>query len=482
MGGWNRLGKLATALWLLAVLGVLATGCQNRKKVYNPYESEEIPAAFFEGRAPSRFVAVSEMDAGTAATLAARQTPAPLPVVQDKSDELMAMLDASQASGYRLGAGDVLEIIYQLKSVLSEEAYRLETQDGLRIAFLYTPKLDADVFVRTDGKVNLPLVGDVPAAGRTTEELRQQLVELYSKTLRDPVIQVFVTRSNNAIEELKRAITTAPRGQSRLTPVRPDGYISLPLIGEVRAANRTVEELSHDIVEMYARANVQNIDVTVVLLEVKAPVVYVLGDVANPGPITMVWQTDLWRAIGLAGGITESGDRAAVTLVRSTQQGETRETYNFDRWLSGANPGENAVLRRGDVVHVPRLIGQYVYVLGEVEKPGRVKLERGETLHASQALSLGGRILTTGRQRQVLVLSRAENGEPMLTEVDLRAIVRPRNYDHPEDYPPRDPILKPGDVVYVPTSPVGDFNHFAANWFRNGIWAVVPFNVVYNLN
>jgi polysaccharide export outer membrane protein len=471
----NRKVHLLPLALIIALIAIVA-GCADN--VYTPYgTSEEIPKAFYEGRPENRRFPVDRLDNDTSVTLAMKHFPPP-PLPKVTAEEAAA---AIAEEGYLMGPGDVLEIIYQLKAEGTQEEYRLEVLDAFRVSFLYTPNLDAEVTVRPDGKVNLPIVGDIQAGGRTLREVKQELVTLYSKSLRDPVIQVVVTRSNNAIEELKRAITTAPRGQSRLTPIRPDGYISLPLIGDIKAAGRTIPDLSDAVVKRYREESVRNIDVTVVLLEVKAPVVFIMGEVNRPGPITLETPTDIWRAIGLAGGFTDSANPGAVRLARAMNGTEARYELDFFVWSSGRDTTENVLLQRGDIVHVPREAGRFVYVMGEVEKPGRLKLEMGEEIRVSQALATAGRILSTARRSQVLLLSK-HKGEPIVMEVDLRAIMNPNNYTDPGDYPPRDPVLKAGDVVYVSSSPVGDFNHFAEVWFRNGIWTVIPFTVVYNLN
>jgi protein involved in polysaccharide export with SLBB domain len=66
------------------------------------------------------------------------------------------------------------------------EEYRLRIGDQLSIKFFYDPQLDEDVVIRPDGRISLPLVGEVLAAGRTPAELRQTLVEAYTGTLRQP--------------------------------------------------------------------------------------------------------------------------------------------------------------------------------------------------------------------------------------------------------------------------------------------------------
>jgi polysaccharide export outer membrane protein len=225
-----------------------------------------------------------------------------------------------------------------------------------------------------------------------------------------------------------------------------------------------------------------DIDVTVVLLEVKSPVVYVFGRVNKPGAIVMQGPLDVWRTVGEAGGFTPDADRSNVILTRSTSQGDRRFVLDFLAWQHGSTVRDNAAVQRGDVIFVPESAARYVYVLGEVEKPGRVALGQEEVIRASQALAMGGRILSSASREDILILRTNKRREPVVIELNLLDVMQPDHYDEPGDYTPRDPVLQSGDVVYVPSSKIGDVNRFAETWFTNGIWAIIPFNVTANYN
>ncbi len=74
--------------------------------------------------------------------------------------------------------------------------YVVQPGDTLTVKFYYHPDHDQDVIVRTDGKIVMPLVGDVPAAGMTPAKLAEQLTRAHSKNLRDPVVAVSVKAMN----------------------------------------------------------------------------------------------------------------------------------------------------------------------------------------------------------------------------------------------------------------------------------------------
>lgn len=379
---------------------------------------------------------------------------------------------------YLLGPGDILEVIYQLKAVKRNESYKIKIQDELDVTFYYTSKLNRRVTVRTDGYISLPLVGDIEVFGRTTSEVQKDLVSKYANILKEPVIEVTVAKSNWAIEELKRAITTAPRGQSRMEPIRPDGCISLPLIGDVLLGGKTVSEAGDAIVQKYMDLGVMDIDVTVVLLEVKSPIAYVMGDVLKPGPVVISENIDVWRTISLAGGFTTEADKKHIVVAKtSVNEGEKRFVLDFDKWKSSLDGTENTAIRRGDIIYVPKIKDRYVYILGAVEKPGRVELDGEQAMTASQVVAMGGRIKAGANEGQVLILRRSPENDPIVIEANLKQVFNPDNYDSKKDYPPRDPYVQPGDIVFVPTKFIGDINRFAEAYFKDGIWTIVPFGV-----
>jgi polysaccharide export outer membrane protein len=122
---------------------------------------------------------------------------------------------------------------------------------------------------------------------------------------------------------------------STIVPVRPDGKISIPLIGEMPASGKTATELQKEIAQKYARF-VAEPSVTVVVKEVNSPKVSVLGEVKNPGVYKIRDRATVLDAIALAGGLTEYAKKDKVTVIRVDAAGEQRHIrVNLDDQIKG---------------------------------------------------------------------------------------------------------------------------------------------------
>jgi polysaccharide export outer membrane protein len=138
---------------------------------------------------------------------------------------------------------------------------------------------------------------------------------------------------------------------SRELPVRPDGKISLPLIGDVVAAGKPPRALGEEI-ETRLRDYLTSPSVTVIVKEVNSLKVYLLGEVVEPGPIMLRSTLRLLQAISMAGGVTEFGGRGGVLIYRQTPLREEVLQISYRDLLKGENPGDNIVLQPNDTIVV----------------------------------------------------------------------------------------------------------------------------------
>jgi len=255
---------------------------------------------------------------------------------------------------YKMGPGDVLEIVYHLKYEITPEDYRLEVQDKVSINFPFQPQFSSSVMVRPDGKITMPIIGDVAVESKTAMEVAAVLNREYKKYFLEPNITVALEAFNVKIDELKKAITTAARGQSKIAPISPDGRISFPLIGAMQAQGFTVAQLEKIINERYAK-QVRNLNTNLILLEIHHPKLYVLGEVEKPGAYDIGSVPTVLNALSLSGSFKKSGQIEEIAIFRN--EGLERPIafkVDISRALREGVSLANIKLKPGDIVYVPK--------------------------------------------------------------------------------------------------------------------------------
>ncbi len=136
-------------------------------------------------------------------------------------------------------------------------------------------------------------------------------------------------------------------------PVRPDGRLSLPLVGEVEVAGRTPEALREALGESFSRF-VTAPAVSVVVEKINSLRVFVTGEVREPGVYDILQPTKLMQALAMAGGLTEYAKKDRVVILRDLGAGgDQRIEVSINDITSGKDPAGNIRLRTGDTVIVP---------------------------------------------------------------------------------------------------------------------------------
>ena len=183
---------------------------------------------------------------------------------------------------------------------------------------------------------------------------------------------------------------TIPAGTQRTAEfdgfkVQEDGTVTYAYASNIPAAGHTISELRKDLVTRLARV-IENPQVDVKIVSFKSQKAYVTGEVKQPGvyPVTDTPLT-LIDAINQAGGLTEAADWRTVTFTR----GDKTEVIKLEDFYANGDISQNRLLQHGDIVHVNRNDKQKVFVLGDVNKAGSVKLNR-YGLNLAEALSDSG--------------------------------------------------------------------------------------------
>ncbi|HZW93516.1 MAG TPA: polysaccharide biosynthesis/export family protein [Candidatus Eremiobacteraceae bacterium] len=139
---------------------------------------------------------------------------------------------------------------------------------------------------------------------------------------------------------------------SRSIPVRSDGKISLPLVGEVQAAGLTPLKLETDIA-IKLKNYIAEPEVTVMVQQVNSQKFNILGQVARPGSYVIANSPTVLDAIALAGGFRDFAKQKSIYVLRQGSGGESRIKFNYKEVSQGKNMEQNIKLQPGDTIIVP---------------------------------------------------------------------------------------------------------------------------------
>lgn len=134
--------------------------------------------------------------------------------------------------------------------------------------------------------------------------------------------------------------------------VRPDGNISLPLIGEIYVLGKTPKEVEQEALERLRRY-VQNPTLTIVIKEIKSVAFFILGNIKNPGRYPIYKSLDIVQCVALAGGLTDFADAEHVFIQRRLGGKLVRYQFSYRAYLEGSNVDDDFIIRNGDTIIVP---------------------------------------------------------------------------------------------------------------------------------
>ncbi len=240
--------------------------------------------------------------------------------------------------------------------------------------------------------------------------------------------------------------------------VQPDGVISLPLIGDVDAAGRTVKDLTDDLVQRFGRIEQQPL-ITVTPLEVNNALQELIKAVTSQSRSS-------GQALDLR--VTPEGTIQAPGIGSVFVQGLTLEEARSElvaRYAATFGPG---------LLVSPSLTeraASYVFVGGEVKTPGRYTLEGPTTV--MQAIALSGGFNNGGNLREVVVFRRDENWCLKATKINVYGPLYGK-----DPCPVNDVWLRDNDLVIVPKSRILCADDVIELYFTRGVYAVFPISFV----
>lgn len=139
---------------------------------------------------------------------------------------------------------------------------------------------------------------------------------------------------------------------TREVVVRPDGMFSFPLVGDIQAEDRTVEDIRSDLVKRLTKY-IPNANVSVAVTKIVSYKVYVVGRVNKPGEYLVGHYTDVLQALSLAGGLTPFAAENDIKVLRRAKGMQQSIPFRYGDIRKGRDLEQNIILQRGDVVMVP---------------------------------------------------------------------------------------------------------------------------------
>ena len=222
--------------------------------------------------------------------------------------------------------------------------------------------------------------------------------------------------------------------------VRPDGRLSLSLVGEIAAAGKTVQQLQDHLTAVYTQT-VKGAVVTVIVKEIKSRPVYFIGGFAAPGAIQLTRDLTLLQAISMVGGVVPNADGEKGFLLR----GNNKIPIDFTRLVQRGDLSQNPKLEPGDSIVVP--LADTVYVSGEVARPGAVKYT-GDLTMLKAITQVGGLTPLAAPGSVDILRGSAEKKEQI--RVDLGRIMRSPDENADVRLQPNDIISVPRRLFYMP--------------------------------
>lgn len=255
--------------------------------------------------------------------------------------------------------------------------------------------------------------------------------------------------------DILRVLVLGQPDMSGQMPVDPEGMLTFPILGKVKASDMTAQELERKLTTLLADGYLKRPEVSVTVSEYRSQRVYVTGEVARPGIYALKADRSLLALLGEAGSPTaaaghevlvirpphgaplpvveptpdatpEAGAEAGKVEPEPTPPGA--ETFHVNLADLRAGKAEaNILLQLGDTIHVPR--ASQVYVSGQVARPGAYRYESGATV--LQVLTVAGGVTPRGSSGRIKVV-RVVGGKRQ--EIKVRST---------------DPVL-PEDTIIVP--------------------------------
>jgi polysaccharide export outer membrane protein len=214
--------------------------------------------------------------------------------------------------------------------------------------------------------------------------------------------------------------------------VSGDGFIVLPLIGQIDVKGKTISQITEKISSLLADGYVVNPQVTIFIQEFKSKKAFIMGEVNKPGLYVLPGQTTFLALLSEAGGLNkDAGDKAIIK--RKAHPSDKQEdiiTIDLNDLIEKGDTSLDILILDGDSVYITK--AGVFYVTGEVKKPDAYKYEEGTTV--IKAITMAGGFSDIASKSRVKIIRKVGDKEEVYEKVKMD-----------------EPVL-PDDVIVVPES------------------------------
>ncbi len=243
--------------------------------------------------------------------------------------------------------------------------------------------------------------------------------------------------------------------------IAPDGILPVPRLGLITAEDKTTAVLTEEIKNGMSRFY-QDPEVTIVVHEFKNNKAFVLGRVSNPGVVNFAGQGTLLEALSMSGGLPTVAEEAFLTRAMIFRGRDEVIWVDLRELLNNGNMAMNPRLKNNDVVYIPESDDQLVYVMGQVENPGAIRLKSDFT--ALDAIMASGGPTVDAKFSRVFLIRYVE-GKGYVKSIELDTIVE--KGDLTTDF-----LVENGDILYVGPKNMYTFDYYLSKispaiWYLN---------------
>lgn len=292
--------------------------------------------------------------------------------------------------------------------------YTVGVDDILDISILQPEKISATVAVSPDGSITFPYVGNVQVKDMPLEKIQEKIQSLLSNNMKYPVVSISLRESRSRKFYIYGNVTrpgTYPM-EEKLTLLRSisiaGGFVQYGPASQVKILRPKKGQNVFENIKINISDLMEGITRDIFIhqqdvIEVSAGMFSISGNIARPGMYSIEENTNLLKAISLAGGLIEENTIEEVTIFRTQKNKKKEIKFNIKDVVKN-NSDENLLIQPGDLIILAGREKGYFYVNGDVLKPGIYPYPLEEKITALKAISIAGGFQKYGFNTKVNLL------------------------------------------------------------------------------